>query len=773
VSRTIDSPLTIYTRRKLRVSFLLLLCLGAVAFTQSLTDAQKIDAFRVYLKALEPQLTPEGVTNVRNIGTRLGTLKDQFKPVPVPEPVPEPVPTPTPTPTPVPTPAPPPSTEAHGYFDALCQLAWKCYSLRDPKQLDYPKNGGYAAGNSSPLYVTYDATMDAAKVVIPPFAPASYTTLAAPLDATTPQVTMTAWAGSTFLVGRLLRVDDEALLITAVDALTKTATVQRGVVGTVAVSHAAGAGVFVNVNSLPNQVRVPLGTVPGSVYFATWEARWSDSYLKSGLTNHKAFQFSLAPSAAIWIEPQAHYGGGQGATAIAGFDPSKHIAAVQVRAYPNAISPTALPQGVTSTEPIRPMVGSFTIYPNRWTRFFVRIEHKAEGPSLLDYWVADAETAPVQILKQIPVTIPAAGIDKFWLEFNTSTDRFVRGDLRELVAYVRNIAVLRDPGDVTGLLQKPAGSTTAQPSPAPTPAPLPTQEPSPGSYRLIVVPDTQKYAMSYPQTFQAQMQWIADQRESLKIQGVIGLGDIVERYDVPSQWSVATAAYAKIAALPTALAWGNHDSIYAGTSLWRSTFPESWFRAQPGFCGVATIQTSSTKPLLPYASCVQMGEFVVIAAGKTSDDGEIANETTIEDQVDDSENLKRDKRQLRFIRDTARAKPTKPVIVVFHNNLKVDGSRFAGHGWIHANVIAPEANIRFVFNGHELGDQAEAVRSTTVNGRVLTEILSNYQSRVNGGDGWLRVLTVDPTAKTVCWRTYSPTLNRDETDATSVGCAGY
>jgi hypothetical protein len=750
------------------VSFLLLLCLGAVAFTQSLTDAQKLDAFRVYLKALESQLTPEGVTNARNIGTRLNTLKGQFIPTPVP--IPTPTPDPTPTPAPIP---PPPSTEGHGYFDALCATAWKCYSLRDPKQLAYPKDGGYAAGNSTPLSVTYDAAMDAAKVVIPAFAPAPFTTMAAPLEPTTAHVTMTTWAGSIFLVGRLLRVDGEAMLITAVDALTKTATVQRGAAGTTAASHAAGAGVFVNVNSLPNQVRVPLGTVAGSTYIVTWDAQWTGSYLKSGLTNHKAFQLSVGPSSAIWIEPQAHYGGGQGATAIPGFDTSKHIAAVQVRAYPNAISQAALPPGVTSTEPIRPMVGAFTIHPNRWTRFFVRIEHKAEGPSLLDYWVADAETAPVQILRQIPVTIPAAGIDKFWLEFNTSTDRFVRGDLRELVAYVRNIAVLRDPGD--GWLQKPASSTASTPTPDPVPAPAPTPAPapSPDAYRLIVVPDTQKYAMSSPDTFHAQTQWIADQREALNIQGVIGLGDIVERYDVASQWQVATAAYAKIAALPLALAWGNHDSIYAGTSLWRESFPEAWFQARPGFCGVATIRTSSTKPLLPYASCVQMGEFVVIAAGKTSDDGAIANETTIEDQVDDSENLKRDKRQLRFIRDTARAKPTKPVIVVFHNNLKADGSRFAGHDWIHANVIAPEANIRVVFNGHELGDQAEAVRATSVNGRVLTEILSNYQSRVNGGDGFLRILTVDPTARTVCWRTYSPTLNRDETDANSVGCAGY
>ena len=43
-----------------------------------------------------------------------------------------------------------------------------------------------------------------------------------------------------------------------------------------------------------------------------------------------------------------------------------------------------------------------------------------------------------------PTGTPANAIHSLWLEYNTSTDAFVRGTDRDLVSYVRNIVVLRD-----------------------------------------------------------------------------------------------------------------------------------------------------------------------------------------------------------------------------------------------------------------------------------------------------------------------------------------
>jgi hypothetical protein len=63
------------------------------------------------------------------------------------------------------------------------------------------------------------------------------------------------------------------------NATNKLTVVARGVDGTTASSHAAGAAVRYNTNSLPSQVLLPLGTTDGSTYLFTWDAYWTNSYL--------------------------------------------------------------------------------------------------------------------------------------------------------------------------------------------------------------------------------------------------------------------------------------------------------------------------------------------------------------------------------------------------------------------------------------------------------------------------------------------------------------
>jgi hypothetical protein len=85
--------------------------------------------------------------------------------------------------------------------------------------------------------------------------------------------------------------------------------------------------------------------------------------------------------------------------------------------------------------------------------------------------MADEVTGPVQIYRRLPVSVRSGTIEKFWVEFNTSETHLSANrlsDLRNLVAYVRNIAVLRDPpADVTGFLQRP-GATGTLPSAGPS-----------------------------------------------------------------------------------------------------------------------------------------------------------------------------------------------------------------------------------------------------------------------------------------------------------------
>jgi hypothetical protein len=263
------------------------------------------------------------------------------------------------------------------------------------------------------------------------------------------------------------------MLVNSVEMSTNTVGVTRGTSGTNAVVHKAGSVITINTNTVPNTVRLPLGTVDGHSYLFTWDAYWNDSYLKSGLTNHKAFNFI---SDGIWLEPDAAYNGGSGPAKVFGFNSSRDVAAFQIRSYntlggkTNYAENKALSRGylgpeANDNEPLSPQLASFNIQPNRWVRFWVLIDQRSNDYDRVSAWIADENTEPVQTHNRVPVSVRNSTIEEFVVEFNTSTDKFVRGDARDLVAYVRNFVALQDAPSPVTLLQRPVSDSAGAPPP--------------------------------------------------------------------------------------------------------------------------------------------------------------------------------------------------------------------------------------------------------------------------------------------------------------------
>jgi hypothetical protein len=386
------------------------------------------------------------------------------------------------------------TTDPHAYFNALVARpdVFKAYSLRPvagaPKtspdyanQLLQPKLGGYAACNSCDLWITYGPDtdtdpnkQDAAKVVIPAFIDLGQTLGAAisSSDNFAGGVTMLSVPGvsSTYQAPRTIRVDNELMTVVdpdgagalkSYDSALGTLYVKRAQFGTVRAAHAAGARLGASSNTIPNAVRLPLGTSDGHTYLFTWDAFWTDSYLSSGLTNHKAFNFI---SGGIWLEPGAFY-----ASPASGFKAGSDVAELNVRSYQNPNGPASwlasngdvLGPGTNDNQPLGPRLTTFIIRPNTWTRYWVQIRQRANDYDYMDFWVADESTDPVQIYRNIPLSVrttstPANSIQEFLLEFNTSTSSFVRGDTRDFITYVRNFVSLADAGDPTNLLVRPS-----------------------------------------------------------------------------------------------------------------------------------------------------------------------------------------------------------------------------------------------------------------------------------------------------------------------------
>ena len=113
----------------------------------------------------------------------------------------------------------------------------------------------------------------------------------------------------------------------------------------------------------------------------------------------------------------------------------------------------------------------------------------------------------------------------------------------------------------------------------------------PGSWTLVLLPDTQNYASDFPGLFTLQTHWIAKNKDKYNIRYVLGLGDITNN-NTDREWRHAREAFDELdGKVPYALVPGNHDytphgNAVSGTSGLNKYFPASSFRNWPTFGGV-------------------------------------------------------------------------------------------------------------------------------------------------------------------------------------------
>ena len=84
--------------------------------------------------------------------------------------------------------------------------------------------------------------------------------------------------------------------------------------------------------------------------------------------------------------------------------------------------------------------------------------------------------------------------------------------------------------------------------------------------------------------------------------------------------------------------------------------------------------------------------------------------------------------------------------------------------YIWDQLAVPSPNLQFMLSGHVHG---ESRRADVVNGHPVYQMLADYQNLPSGGEGWLRILRFVPADNKVYVQTYSPWLNRFDTDADS------
>ncbi len=280
---------------------------------------------------------------------------------------------------------------------------------------------------------------------------------------------------------------------------------------------------------------------------------------------------------------------------------------------------------------------------------------------------------------------------------------------------------------------------------------------------FVVLPDTQLYSRDHPAVFATQTAWIADNAEALNIRHVFHLGDIVDDA-THFEWQRAREAMATLdGVVPYAMVPGNHDYEHWGSSLTRETALGRWFpyeqvAATPTFGGAYERgRVENTYYLFSAGG----HEWIALALEWAPRDEVVAWADAVMHEHDDRLGILVTHAYLS--NNDRRQDHTDDTLAPTHNPYVYDIPGSINDGEQLWQKLVRRHRFVMTLSGHVLGDGAGYLASRTDVGNTCHQMLSNYQMRPLGGEGYLRILELLPDGLTVDVRTYSPLLDRELT----------
>jgi predicted MPP superfamily phosphohydrolase len=241
------------------------------------------------------------------------------------------------------------------------------------------------------------------------------------------------------------------------------------------------------------------------------------------------------------------------------------------------------------------------------------------------------------------------------------------------------------------------------------------------------VSDTQFYSERDESTYAKQMEWVLDNKDAEGLGYAIHTGDIVNQRSL-TQWDVADRMQ-KIwddAGFPYGLVPGNHDIDGDGTyATYQQFFGESRYAGKPWYGG-------------GFDDNVQHYDIVSTPAA----DYLVVFVDWYLDQAD-----------IDWANEVIGDHPDYNVIIATHQYLDNNGAYINPAPRIFEQIVKPNENVDAVLSGH-IG---VALNVKQVGDRSVIEVMADYQSAPNNGDGWMRTVTFDAAAQTFSNRTFSVT----------------
>ncbi len=281
----------------------------------------------------------------------------------------------------------------------------------------------------------------------------------------------------------------------------------------------------------------------------------------------------------------------------------------------------------------------------------------------------------------------------------------------------------------------------------------PTVGPSDVSY--VVLPDTQYYCSQDNGIFQRMTQWIVDNLNTYNIKMVLHEGDIVNDPTRIRQWEVAKEAIDNLDrnSIPALLSLGNHDAVSVREPIdFRRYFPSSRYSVlEERINSITDHGTYDGNPENAYLQ-QKFGQDLFLYLTL-----EFAPRQSVVD----------------WVRNVIKSHDHSFVVIVTHLFLYHDGSlsgiKHPHNPYIYGlqnchtgenlwkQLVSQSPAIKMVHSGHHVNGPYSALRKGRgVTGNSVYQQYTNYQDIYNGGDGWMKLITINTEKWVSGVSTYTP-----------------
>jgi len=292
------------------------------------------------------------------------------------------------------------------------------------------------------------------------------------------------------------------------------------------------------------------------------------------------------------------------------------------------------------------------------------------------------------------------------------------------------------------------------------------------NFSFIALPDTQNYTSIAAPTdlYTRQTQWIVDNKETMNIKFVTHLGDIVNSPSSASQWTRATNAMNLMnSQMPYGTAPGNHDIASGDTNYLQRFGPNPTHASSTG----RWIDSSNSQTYNWYRGASPRGYSsyqIVTVNGR--------------DYMFLHMDMDAPDQDLAWAAGVLTAHPKVLTMITTHNYLaETGGSGIYGSGtgqrgytaqanigtWgdrpdtnrpldVFNAIVKPFNQVYMVICGHNFATY-NLVKTNNF-GKNVHEVVADWQSLPNGGNGFLRIMEFRPGQNEIYNTSYSPYLGR-------------